>query len=223
MISAYLIFQLELVVVCLAAWVLVRVPVPRRTALWLARAVLLVALIVPSLPSVQAPWMPSAQVWAEATVDGGLRLEPVGPTTLPALEATGRVVHGTVALWLAGLGVAADQVLSSLEQAQADGVELPSNPLVAEALQKLTRTPRGQRWMRASVERQGEWSALVDPALAKARLPAWLAAVPPLWQRPHAGVPRLAGCPGARPHVAGLALRRAAAPLSVDSSTGYRE
>ncbi len=378
MISAYLIFQLELVVVCLASWVLVRLSVPRRTALWLARAVLLVALFVPFLPSMQVSWVPSPQVWAEATADGGLRLEPVGSSTLPALEATGRVVHGTVVLWLAVLGAASlwalvcvvglrrrlkdttlvrryrslelrlgldgpgnfavwmpgrsvvvldeaaftspvdrrmalrhelqhhrhadppfawvllalrtacawnplihvlaealrqleelavdealvrrgvdsrdyascllraaerarpvprllaaglhhpsslkrrilmlkqpapshssialivgslgaallfgvaqaadgvvassalatEEVLSSLDQARADGVELPRSPLVAEALQKLTRTPRGQRWMRASLERQADWSALVDPALAKARLPAWLAAVP---------------------------------------------
>ncbi len=86
-----------------------------------------------------------------------------------AQAADGVVVSSTLAT---------DEVLSSLEQARTDGVQLPSNPLVAEALQKLTRTPRGQRWMRASVERQAEWSALVDPALAKARLPAWLAAVP---------------------------------------------
>ncbi len=376
--SAYLLLQVELLVVLAAAALLARAPVPRRVASLALRGLLGLALLAPLLPALAGPWRPAPQVWAASTAGGGLRLEAMGVETLPALEASARVVHGTLgigavglvvailwsllcvlslrrrlsgtalvrrhrgfelrlgppalgnfAVWLPGrsivvldeatfadpvdrrlalrhemqhlrhgdapfawlllalraacawnpaahllgesmrqleelavdealvargvsrrtyascllraaerarpvprllaaglhhpstlkrritmlsrpvaprpslaalvgavatvllLGLAqaadavvttsplsTDRIVASLKAAQADDLPLPAHPLVAEALQKLTRSPRGVDWLRASVERQGDWAALVDLALAKAGLPAFLAGVP---------------------------------------------
>jgi membrane-bound lytic murein transglycosylase D len=376
--AMYLLLQLELALLAGIVLLLVRAPIRRRTALLLARGSLAVALLAPLIPSAEAPWTPAPQVWAEATPDGGLRLEVSRSRSLPAVEASPRVVHGTLAVGAGGLGLAAlwallcavgvrrrlhgtllvrrhgalevrigppgpgsyavrlpgravvvldeatyadpvdrrmalrhevqhhrhgdtrfawllltlrttcawnpfvhvlaesmrqleelavdeallhrgvpsrdyascllraaeraapvprmlavglhhpstlkrrilmlrrprtnrplltpilalfagalllgaaqaadsavtssplstSEIVEGLERARADGVDIPAHPLVAEALQKLTRTPRHQAWMKGSIERQGEWASLVDPALSKANLPAWLGAVP---------------------------------------------
>lgn len=87
------------------------------------------------------------------------------------------VAHAADAL-VTSSPVATDDVVDALHRAQADGVDLPAHPLVAEALQKLTRSPKNLAWVRGSIERSADWATLVDPALAKAGLPAWLSAVP---------------------------------------------
>ncbi len=87
------------------------------------------------------------------------------------------------AAWAAGglvleVGVDPEAVYEVADQVRAGGFELPSHPVVVDALEELTATSGGREFLHEGLRRRAEHSELVDGALERYGLPAELAAVP---------------------------------------------
>lgn len=85
-----------------------------------------------------------------------------------------------------GVGLAADgrgllpgpELSAALRDASGDGFEVPDHPSVRTALEHFVSSEEGRAFARRGLEMRAVYGTLVDDALARAGLPAQLAAIP---------------------------------------------